>query len=170
MATSTKTNHKTIELLYRHNALLRNFIQTRVANDEDAADLVQEVMVRLLEYKEEIVPETAKALAYAIASNAVNDYLRRKYLRQASEEDIAALSTGECNVTEEDIISRDLKRLERRRLAAMPPQRRMVYMMRLHEEKTTKEVADFMNLSTRTVENHFYIGIRQMRACFAAAI
>ncbi|MDE6424068.1 MAG: sigma-70 family RNA polymerase sigma factor [Muribaculaceae bacterium] len=170
MATSPSINHKTIEMFYEHQALIRAFVQTRVANDEDATDLVQEVYLRLLEYKDAIVPERTKALAFAIASNVVNDYLRRLYNKNVATAEIAIAAETLSSTTEEEVIGRDMQNLETRTLAAMPAQRRLVYIMRLHEEKTTREIAEELNLSSRTVENHFYLGIRHMRSCFAEAI
>ena len=170
MATLTQPNHEAIELFYRHSEKLRRYLYSRINNSDDADDLMQDVFLRLLEYKGEIVAETAGNLAFAIASHAVNDYLRHQYVKISVHSQLSLTQTGVTHETENAIMGRDMQRLERRQLRTMPRQRRLIYVMRIHQGKTTKEIAESLNISPRTAENHFYIGIRQMRDCFSAAI
>lgn len=170
MAKTNQSHHAAVTLFYQHRNQLHRFIQSRINNSEDATDLVQDVFLRMLEYSGEIVAETAKGLAFAIASNVINDYLRHLYVKTAANTQISSAQSCITNETEESIVGRDLESLERKNLDRMPPQRRLIYTLRIHEGKTTKEIADTLNISTRTAENHFYIGIREMRACFKAAI
>lgn len=149
--------------LYRH-------IKSRINDADDAEDLVQEVFLRLLGHKGLLLVEGVKGLAYAIANNVVNDYLRHHYVKTAVHASIYESGSELSNETEETVIGRDLARLEASQLEAMPKQRRLIYMMRIHEGKSTKEIAELLSISTRTAENHFYIGIREMRACFSEAI
>ena len=169
--TSKQTsNQSMIKDYYHHHESLSRYIRTRVNNADDAEDLVQDVFLRLLEYKGEIQAEGTKNLAFAIACNVVNDYLRHQYVKKGVHERMMIADSALSNETEEEVIGRDLIRLERRSLESMPPQRRMIYFMRIHEGKSNREIAESLNISTRTAENHFYIGIRQMRECFMAAM
>lgn len=170
MATSVYYNHAAIETFYQHSEKLQRYVRSRINNDEDAEDIVQEVFLRLLEYKGEILPDSVGNLAYSIASHAVNDYLRHHYVKASAHTQIFDTQSTMTNETEETVVGRDLKRLERVQLDAMPPQRRLIYILRVHQGKTTKEIAESLSISPRTAENHFYIGIRQMRECFSAAI
>ncbi len=170
MATSDSTHNTTVEIFYNHRESLHRFIRSRVSNADDAEDILQDVFLRLLEYPGEILSEKAKSLAFAIACNAVNDYLRHIYVKTAAHSAISTTQSELTNDTENEIIGRDMAALERRSLESMPTQRRLIYMLRIHEGKSTKEIADELNISPRTAENHFYIGIREMRARFAAAI
>ena len=170
MATLTQPNHEAIELFYRHSEKLQRYLRSRINNDEDAEDLLQDVFLRLLEYKGEIVAETAGNLAFAIASHAVNDYLRHQYVKSSVHSQLSATQTGITNETENTILGRDMQRLERRHLSTMTRQRRQIYIMRIHHGKSTKEIAESLHISPRTAENHFYIGIREMRQCFSTAI
>ena len=61
-------------------------------------------------------------------------------------------------------------RMERERLAAMPEQRRLVYTMSRFEDKTSPEIAGELNLSCRTIENHLFLGRREMREFFRKCI
>lgn len=170
MANSRPTNHQAIELFYKQSDKLQRYIRSRINNDDDADDIMQDVFLRLLEYPEEIIADSACKLAFSIASHVVNDYLRHHYVKTSVHSQLSYSRTGVSNETENTIVGRDMLRLEKKQLNAMPRQRRQIYIMRIHQGKNTKEIAQSLNISPRTAENHFYIGIRQMRACFSAAI
>ena len=165
------SNHEAVADIYTlcYDQLYR-YVKSRVNDADDAYDLVQEVFLRLLEHTGLLLKEGVKGLAYAIAGNVVNDYLRHHYVRTSVHASIYESGCELTNETEDEVIGRDLERLEKESLEAMPRQRKLIYMMRVHEGKTTKEIAEQLNISTRTAENHFYIGIREMRACFSHAI
>lgn len=167
MATTNQSNHPAVELFHTtHDRLLR-FIQSRINIAEDAEDLVQDVFLRLLEYPREILPEAASRLAFAIARNVVNDYLRHQYVKSSVHSQLTLSVSDVTNETAEAIAGREIKRCEKKRLESMPPQRRLIYILRVHEGRSTKEIADTLKISPRTAENHFYIGIRQMRDYFS---
>lgn len=165
------SNHEAVgEAFCLFKDQLHRHIKARINNSDDAEDLVQEIFLRLLEHKGLLLKEGVKGLAYAIANNVVNDYLRHHYVKTSVHASIYESVSELTNETEDAVIGRDLERLERESLESMPRQRRLIYMLRVHEGKTTKEIAQQLSISTRTAENHYYIGIREMRACFSAAI
>lgn len=167
-ATNTE---KLILLMYQnyHDQLVR-YIGKRVNDNDDALDLAQDVFVRLLEYPAKIKEENAKSLVFTIASNLMNDYLRHLYVKSDVHSQLMANSDSICEDTEHNVIGRDLALLERKRLAMMPRQRQIIYRMRIHEGKTSQEIAYALNISRRTAENHYYIGINQMRDYFRACV
>ncbi len=170
MANSKQSNHAAIELFYKNSEKLQRYIRSRINDEDDADDLMQEVFLRLLEYPGEIMEGAAGNLAFSIASHAVNDYLRHQYVKTSVHSLLSVTQTGITNETENMIFAHDMQRLEKKQLNAMPRQRKLIYIMRIHQGKNTKEIADSLKISPRTAENHFYIGIRQMRECFSTAI
>ena len=170
MANSKPSNHVAIELFYKQSEKLQRYVRSRINNEDDADDLMQDVYLRMLEYKGDIIPESAGNLAFSIASHAINDYLRHQYVKTSVHSQLSVSQTGITNETENAIMGRDMQRLEIKQLNAMPRQRKLIYIMRIHQGKNTKEIAESLKISPRTAENHFYIGIRQMRECFSAAI
>ncbi len=170
MANSKPSNHEAVALFYKHSEKLQRYVRSRINNQDDADDLMQDVFLKLLEYPERIVWDTVENLAFTIAKRAINDYLRHYYVKATAQIIISDAQTEMTNETEETVIGRDMARLELLQLNIMPPQRRLVYIMRLHYGKNTKEISKALNISPRTAENHFYIGIRQMRTFFSTAI
>lgn len=152
-----------------HDQLVR-FICRKVNDHNDAHDIAQDVFVRLIEYPAKIQEENARNLVFTVASNLINDYLRHLYVKNDVHSHIMATANSMSEETENHIIGRDLARLENRKLASMPHQRRTIYRMRIHEGKTSQEIACALNISRRTAENHFYIGLNQMREYFRACV
>ena len=135
-----------------------------------AEDLAQDVFVRLLDYKQMLRPDTVKYFLFTIARNIVIDYIRRYYKKQEIDSYIYDTMSTSTNETEEKIIGDDLVTMERTRLAAMPEQRRLIYTLNRFENKTSPEIANELNLSCRTVENHLFLGRREMREFFRNCI
>ena len=58
----------------------------------------------------------------------------------------------------------DILSFERQHLAEMPAKRAAIYKMYKHEEMTTDEIVEKLQLSKRTVETHIYLSTKDMKA------
>lgn len=149
---------------------LVGFISKKVNDSDDAQDIAQDTFVRLLNYPKEIREENMRSLLYTVAVNLVNDYLRHVYVKNDVHGQMICTAEWWDEDTEHRVIGRDLAHFEKEKLSAMPTQRRMIYIMRIHEGKTSQEVAETLGISKRTAENHFYLGVTQMRKYFRACV
>ena len=105
------------------------YICRRIENRSDAEDLTQDAFLRLLEYRMMIRRDTLKYFIFTIVRNLLNDYLRRYYKRQEIDRylyDTLPVTTVE---PESRMVADELRRLESRRVSALPEQRRKVYIM-----------------------------------------
>ena len=152
-----------------HQVILNN-ITYRIAHRYEAEDLTQDVFVRLMDYKQMLRPDTVKYFLFTIARNLVTDYIRRYYKKQEIDSYLYDFTVTSSNDTEEKIIADDLMAMERTRLAAMPEQRRLIYTLNRFEDKSSPEIASELELSCRTVENHLFLGRRDMRDFFRNCI
>ena len=142
METTAYTSDNIITRSYEeYHQVILNYITYRITHRYEAEDLTQDVFVRLLDYKKQ----------------EIDSYLY----------DFTATSTNE---TEENIIVSNLMEMEQMRLEAMPEQRRLVYALNRFEDKSSPEIATELNLSCRTVENHLFLGRRDMRNFFRSCI
>lgn len=169
-ATTNITDQLITSSYEEYHSIILSYITYRITHRYEAEDLAQDVFVRLLDYKQMLRPDTVKYFLFTIARNIVIDYLRRYYKKQEIDSYLYDMTATSTNETEEQIIGNDLMSIERRRLAAMPEQRRLIYTLNRFEGKTSPEIATEMNLSCRTVENHLFIGRREMRDFFRNCI
>ncbi|WP_277235354.1 sigma-70 family RNA polymerase sigma factor [Phocaeicola salanitronis] len=139
------------------------YICRRIENRDDAEDLTQDAFLRLLEYRMMIRRDTLKYFIFTIVRNLLNDYLRRYYKRQEIDRylyDTLPVTTVE---PESRMVADELRRLESRRVSALPEQRRKVYIMSRFQDKSAEDIAEELKLSQRTVENHLFISRREVR-------
>ena len=138
--------------------------------DEDLEDITQDVFLRLLEYRQLLNEETIHSFVFTIARNLAIDYLRRHYKRDEVISYLYANSINSTNDVENQIITNDLADYEKQQLALFAPQRRIIYILSRYDGKSIDEMADDMNLSRRTVENHLRLGRCDMREIFKQCI
>lgn len=159
-----------IDQLYRrHSDRILSYVRTRINSIEDAENISQEVWMRLMESETDICIETIMSYLFRIATNLVNDYLRRMYVRQEIDRDIIDGFVDVSEVTpEHELEALQLSQLEMGRIECMPQQRRIIYKMSRFEEKTVNEIAESLSLSFRTVENHLRMGRHDVRNYISA--
>lgn len=171
METIANTSDNIITRSYEeYHQVILNYITYRIAHRYEAEDLTQDVFVRLMDYKQMLRPDTVKYFLFTIARNLVTDYIRRYYKKQEIDSYLYDFTVTSSNDTEEKIIADDLMAMERTRLAAMPEQRRLIYTLNRFEDKSSPEIASELELSCRTVENHLFLGRRDMRDFFRNCI
>lgn len=161
-------NPKSIDLIidsyekYYQRACL--YIRCCIYRKEDAEDLAQDVFIRLMEYKQMLRKETVKSFIFIIARHIVVDYLRRYYKRQK----MTSYYLYDCVETsvedvESRVVANDLEQWEWKKVYLMPFQRRRIYCMSRFGGKSATDIATILNLSSRTVENHLFLGRKEVR-------
>lgn len=152
-----------IENTYRkYRDSLYLYIKAKVADSDEAEDLTQDVFLRMMD-SGALVGDTVGRFAFVIARNLVCDYLRRVYMAQEIGSYLSEFCPSCVDGTEERIAAADLLRRERERMELFPEQRRKVYAMARFGGRTIPEISSNLRLSRRTVENHLYLGRKEMR-------
>lgn len=139
---------------------IKNF--SRILRDEDAEDIVQDTFVRLLEHPK-LDTNTIPSLVFTIARNMTIDILRRHRIMEEtyySFGEDAKVCNDDC---ESQLVADDLADFEKKKISMLPPQRRKIYILNRFGGKTVCEIVEETNLSRRTVENHLFIGRKEMR-------
>lgn len=140
-----------------------NYIARRIPRAYLAEDLAQDVFIRLWNVRQTICEATINSLVFTVANNIITDHLRRYMHRCRYNKYAKDCIRLYSNETAEHVAADDLAETELKIVAAMPPQRRKVYMLSRFEDMSTDDIAVEMNLSVRTVETHLYIGRRFLR-------
>ena len=139
------------------------FIHARIDNVEEAEDLTQDTFLRLLDHLTMLRPDTVQQFIFTIARNLVFDYLRRHYKRQEIDAYLIDILPKATTDAESRIVANDLKRMEWQVVTTLSPQRRKVYEMSRYEDRPVAYIAERMQLSVRTVENHLLTGRKEVR-------
>lgn len=140
------------------------YIYYKVEDEELAHDLVQDTFLRLISYRREICFHTVKHLLFIIARNLVNDYLRRYYRTQEVMDELYENTKSEVCEMESSLYAEELSACEREAVAQLPARRRRVYELIRFEGEDTAGIAEMLNLSQRTVENHLRMGRAEVRS------
>lgn len=151
------------EAYHRFREPLLRYLRSRLDDADEAEDMVQDAFLRLMDYRQMLCEETMESFLFTIARNLLNDYLRRFYKWQEISMYLCEHTpTADLHV-ESRIVARDLAACERLRVGQLPPQRCAIYRLSRYEAMSTEEIADRMQLSKRTVENHLCIGRKEVR-------
>jgi RNA polymerase sigma-70 factor (ECF subfamily) len=149
----------------QREALVR-FLLRRTRSPDDAEDLAQESLTRLMRYRGH-APETWMALLYRIAVNALHDRSRRALTRFDSQhvsldEEAIELHSAEPSHEQRTASEQDLVALQRA-LLRLPERCRQVYLLNRIEGMTYTEIADHCGISVKAVEKHISRALRLLR-------
>ena len=141
--------------------------------DSDAAeDVVQELFVYLWEHLGKLVIHSSLEayLFKSVYQRCLNQIKQRKmkdtYHRQV-EERLSAIEQQafdpEMNDPVRQLFLSDLKQDMRQAIAELPDRCREVFMMSYIYELKNKEIAEILNISVNTVENHIANALKTLR-------
>jgi len=148
------------------------FARDYVVDREVAREIAQEAFIKLWEIRATLEDGTdIPALLFTIArNNALNhlkhviirekyrNYSERKYVE--SQLNLIALS----DLQVDQIFGSDMQKLIYQAIEDLPERCKEVFMMSRNYEMSYKEIAQQLNISERTVENHIAEALKRLRA------
>jgi RNA polymerase sigma-70 factor (family 1) len=151
----------------RYSEQLTHFVARMVESHHVAAELVQDVFLRLWSGRGELdVRGDVRSYLRRAARNRALDWLRREDLHreweQTAAHEIVALSQTSDAAEQERfaLLSRALAEV----LESMPEKRRAVCELRWREGLGPAVIAERLGLSIKTVETHITRGLKEVRA------
>ncbi|MFN8699940.1 MAG: RNA polymerase sigma-70 factor [Flavobacteriales bacterium] len=141
---------------------LVRFADSLLGDADAAEDCVQRVFIRVWEKRTEIAIElSVKAYFYrAVRYACFNEIKHRKVKAEYSRGQIAQSVIS----TEMESGTGELEKAIARAVASMPDQCRKVFELSRFEGMKYAEIADSLNISVKTVENHMGKALRIMRS------
>lgn len=161
---STNCDMNQIGNLYkRYYHDLKMYMMGYTHDEMRAEDMVQDLFIKAMGV-DSITPKTAGHLLFIMAGRMIVDDARHKAFVRRLHDGVAEVMDKYDSVSVvERITCRQIEEHEERRLLTMAPQRALVYRMWRKEDLTAGEIADRLNLSKRTVENHLYLSRKEMK-------
>lgn len=139
-----------------HHEPLRQFIARRGASDEDAADILQDVYVRISRLGNLLQIQNLRAFLYATALNLVRDHKRRQQTRSivVRVEDGAMDAIAAVGTPESISCARQRLRLMEEALASLPQAWRQALILHRFHDMTYDDIAQTLGVTTRSVQTY----------------
>ena len=145
-----------------HEAALLRYLGRVWSRPEEVHDLRQEIYVRVYEAARKVRPTTTRAFIFATARHLVVDRIRRSRIvsiEAIGDPEAMNVLIDEASPERKTSAWQELKRVARA-LNRLPPRCREIVWLRKVDELSTKEVADQLGISARTVEGQILKGMK----------
>lgn len=157
------------EHLKPHEGMLRAWLSSRFGSVDEAEDIVQEALFRVLEARRNRDIRSPKAFLFTTARNVALMRLRKKEVRN----EIALVDLNWMDIQDNDAIdiSAALARNEElemltKAIQSLPTRCRQILTLRKIYGMSQKQIAKELNISVSTVESQGTIGLRKISQYF----
>lgn len=149
-----------------------HFAVTYVHDEAVAEDIVIESMMYYWENKERLAADTnIPAYVLTAIKHKCIDHLRHRQLHQEISDEISRLYAWELSSRilslEEfepgEIFTREIQEIVDAALSALPEQTRRIFVMSRYENKSHKEIAELLGITTKGVEFHISKATKVLR-------
>ena len=158
-----RESFKSMFLLYYPKVLY--FIQGMVKSREVAEDLTQNVFMKIWISREKFSEVTSfDNYLFIMTKNVVLNYFRSQKDKYMENIDDYTFEQPLDSVTPyETLVEKDTKLLVEMVVDNMPPQRKMVYQLSRKNGLSNEEIAQKMQISKKTVENHLNLALKELK-------
>jgi RNA polymerase sigma factor (sigma-70 family) len=136
-------------------ALIAFFVR-RIHNHSDAEDLTQEVLMRVTRRGASIDASRPDGYVFQIAANLLRDRGRRLKVRSAYQAEFGMAADSQVEERDPDRVmqARHSLAVVLEALNELPERTRNIFILFRLENMKQREIADMMDISVRTVEQH----------------
>lgn len=146
---------------------VKTFAWNLLKSEEDAEDVAQDIFIRLWEQPELWINRNKlDSYLYTLVRNQIFNFLKHKSVEQnylEQEQQKAEWVIQEILKPDDELYLHELELLIEMALERMPTQRKTIYRMSREEGMTAAEIAERLGVSVRTVENHIYRALQDLK-------
>lgn len=153
------------EMLFRtYYQPLCHYAYSFLQDKEGAEEIVQSTFLMVWEKRDTLAIRTSvKPYLYAMVRNACLNVLKHEKIKQKHAGEELAVADRSCDSVSQIVASNELEYKIKAALEALPDQCRMVFKLSRFEELKYAEIAEQLNISVKTVENHMGKALKIMR-------
>lgn len=153
------------EMIFRtYYQPLCSYAYTFLQDKEEAEEIVQSTFMSVWEKHNTISIRTSvKSYLYAMVRNACLNVIKHEKIKQKHAVEEIALSPQSHDSVSNTIASVELETKIQEAMEKLPEQCRLVFKLSRFEELKYSEIAEQLNISVKTVENHMGKALKIMR-------
>lgn len=148
-----------------------SFYATRLVQDDEAEDIVQEAFMELWKRKEDIEDEShIKAFLYRIVYTRALNVIKHRTVVNNHADSVKKVTKFKLDYydPEANDVMGYIEGLETRKqindaISELPAKCREVFILSYQHDKKNKEIAEQLGISIRTVEVHLYKALKTLR-------
>ena len=158
-------NEQAFELVYEKYHRLLYVLAYRYLMDKDRAeDAVQEVFVKLWEYRERLnIGISLRNFLFTMVKNHVLNVIHNENSAIEKQYEIAQRTPEYEDDLVEKLEKREQMELFYEMVDKLPPQKKAICKLKVEEELSTKEIAERMHLSVNTIKTHYAEALKAIR-------
>lgn len=159
------------ELYMRYSALLVVYAHRKLADKEEAKDVVQEVFIRFWDQRNNLEDDLAvSAYLYKSVLNKILNIYKHKDVLQRFETEQLNQPFLSSNDTDFLIREKEIRAMIDQEIAAMPPRMREIYQLKKQYFLSTKTIAEKLELSEHTVSTQLKRAAKLLKSKFGLVI
>jgi RNA polymerase sigma-70 factor (family 1) len=157
-------NEKAYRALFdRYFYKLCNYTAKLIPDKNVSEEIVMDVMFAVWQKRDLLNTDLSlSAYLYKSVKNRLIDHLRKQNGQTVSL-DHTPVEPPSSFITDSRLLHKELECLYRNSLNRLPPQKKRIFTMSREEGCSYKEIADKLQLSKNTVENHMVAALRLLK-------
>lgn len=149
----------------RYVGYLVNVAVQKTDSADTAKELTQDVFLSLYLRKNDLETiHSLKAYLTTALKNKIFNHYERQLNKQKYEKSVATNLRIVTNDLQHDYEAKELNQLLQEKIQELPPQCRKVFLMSREEQLSHKEIAERLNISPNTVDQHIQKALKILRA------
>ena len=157
-----KGDEKAFDILFRkYYAPLARFAMMFTKNEENADEVVQAFFVKLWQQRTKLkINSSVKSYLYTSVRNTALNFIKKEQTRTMYEEGFVQTEKEPETV---QIENEDFNKIYQEAVEKLPERTREVFILSKNEGLSYNEIADFLQISAKTVENNMGIAFKKLR-------
>ncbi len=151
-------------LFHKYSQKIYSFAIKHLENEEDVKDLLQDVFITIWKRRKDIDQnQSFNGYIFAITLNSIRKYFRKKVKDRKLIEKWLESTKSYSETTKHTVEYDSLKIRVDDIIKELPPKRKMVFLLSRGKGLCNEEIAQELNVTKKTVENHLNLALRHLR-------
>jgi len=159
-------NERAFEFLYNHFAgRIYHYVFSRVRMKEPTEEIVQEIFLSLWNKRETLqINCSLESYLFGAAKYKILSFIRAEHIRKKYAADFTLFASERYDNSVEELIDlKDLQYTLNEKISELPVKCQTAFRLSRMEHEPIPQIAERMNISTRTVENYISQALKHLR-------